>query len=309
MKIFLSPKRHAASGKSSVSDLVKTLRKKDGCLLLSTITKSVVLFALLVPCVTFVIYSDSLSEIKLMDTKDTLFTNDNVTSEDSILKDSAITQDYSYTAINDTVSVDTLPANSTDSPKSSAEKKKSDESNELTNIVLTTKGIRASGWGEYRVGGRCLCCDNLLDGDCIIVHNSNRTRKTRIKQIVDGKIEADSSDKTTYFGDVMERDRPEFVEMLMVEITLKTMIDIYKIVVYTMAGNKKKKAYLSNCELGYYDQFDRLQWVGKVVNKKHNDRVFFEMKKPIFTKSLLLKIKDGKSRITEVAIFCKNDEQ
>jgi len=76
------------------------------------------------------------------------------------------------------------------------------EASGLTNIVLTDKKIRATGWGEYRVGGHCLCCDNIRDGDCITVLTTNRTDRIRIKQIVDGKIEADTSDKTTYFGDV-----------------------------------------------------------------------------------------------------------
>jgi hypothetical protein len=180
------------------------------------------------------------------------------------------------------------------------------ENNELTNIVLTDKSIRAYGWGEYKVGGRCLCCDNFLDGDCIVVHNTNRTEKARIKQIVDGKIEADANDKSTYFGDVNERERSEPVSLLMAEITIKKMQDIYKVIVYTMVDKEKNKNFLPECELGYYDQFDRLQWAGKKESKGDEDHIAFEMDKPIFTHSILLKVKGGKSRITEVALFSKN---
>jgi hypothetical protein len=59
---------------------------------------------------------------------------------------------------------------------------------DLTNIALTNKKIRVMGWGEYVVGGHCLCCDNMRSVDCITVQTTNRTDKLRIKQIVDGKI-------------------------------------------------------------------------------------------------------------------------
>jgi hypothetical protein len=187
----------------------------------------------------------------------------------------------------------------------SPSKKNESENNGLSNLVATEKSIKAYGWGEYKVGGRCLCCDNSLDGDCIIVQGTNRTDKVRIKQIVDGQIAADTGDKTTYFGDVMERENPVPVSLLMTEITFKKMFDIYAVVVYTMMDEERKRNFLSNCELGYYDQFDRLQWAGKAESKWPDDHITFEMEKPIFTKSLLLKVKGGKSRITEVDIYGK----
>lgn len=177
---------------------------------------------------------------------------------------------------------------------------------EPVNIVLTDKSLRAYGWGEYRVMGRCICCDNSLDGDCILVQNTNRTNRRRIKQIIDGKVLADTSDKSTYFGDVMERENPVPVSQIMIEIQYKKIRDIYAVVVYTMVNEKKKKIFLSDCELGYYDQFDRLQWVGKVTCKWPNDHITFEMQKPILTKNILLKVKGGKSRITEVDIYGKD---
>jgi hypothetical protein len=214
---------------------------------------------------------DSLLKIKLMAQKDTISKGDVTIRGDSLSKNSGV------------------------------------DTKGLTNIVLTDKKIRATGWGEYRVGGKCLCCDNIRDGDCITVQTTNRTDRIRIKQIVDGKIEADTTDKTTYFADVFERDRPEVpVSLLMAEIVLTKQQDIYKVIVYTMVDKAKNKSFLSNCELGYTDQFDRLQWAGKVENNEHDDHIAFEMENPIFTKSILLKVKGGKSRITEVAIFTRN---
>ena len=187
----------------------------------------------------------------------------------------------------------------------SPSEKRGSENTRPTNLVGKDKTLRAYGWGEYKVGGRCLCCDNFLDGDCIVVHSTNRTERTRIKQIIDGKIIADTSDKSTYYGDVMEREKPEPVSIIMVEISYKKMKNIYAVVVYTMLEEEKKKNFLSNCELGYYDQFDRLQWAGKGESKWPEDHITFEMTKPIFTKSLLLKVKGGTSRITEVDIYGK----
>jgi hypothetical protein len=177
----------------------------------------------------------------------------------------------------------------------------------LTNIVLMDNKIRASGWGEYMVGGHCLCCDNMRSIDCITVNTTNRTDKLRIKQIIDGKTEADTGDNTTYFGDIFEREvTTKPVALLMAEITLPQLQDIYKIIVYTVADSLKKKNVPFNCELGYTDQFDRLQWAGKVENSGHDDHIAFDLEKPIFTKDILLKVKDGRNRITEVAIFTKN---
>jgi hypothetical protein len=194
-------------------------------------------------------------------------------------------------------------------PADSVSKNISIDPSGLTNIVLAGKNIRAYGWGEYKVGGRCLCCDNLLDGDCIIVHSSNRTERLKIKQIIDGKIEADTSVKESFFGNVEERENPVPVNLLMAEITLNKISDIYKIIVYTIIDKDKKKSCLSNCDLAYTDQFDRLQWHGKVENKGEDDHISFEFEKPIFTKSILLKVKGGRSIITEVAIFCRTSKE
>jgi hypothetical protein len=71
----------------------------------------------------------------------------------------------------------------------------------------------------------------------------------------------------------------------------------------------KKKNVPFNCELAYTDQFDRLQWVKKVENSGHDEQISFDLEKPIFTKSVLLKIKDGRNRITEVAIFAENKKE
>ena len=227
---------------------------------------------------------------------------------DSVSKNPAIDGD-SLSKKGDAAQVDSLSKSRTMAHDDSLLKRSNIGTEGLTNIVLTQKNIRAYGWGEYKVGGRCLCCDNLLDGDCIIIHTTNRTDKTRIKQIVDGKIEADTSDKSTYFGDVEERERSEPVNLLMAEITLKKMTNVYKVIVYTMIDKEKKRSFLSNCEFGYYDQFDRLQWAGKAENKASDDHITFEMEKPVFTKSILLKVKGGKNRITEVAVFSRNDKK
>jgi hypothetical protein len=181
---------------------------------------------------------------------------------------------------------------------------------ELTNIALSTKKIRAMGWGEYVVGGHCLCCDNMRSADCITVQTTNRTDKLRIKQVIDGKVDPDTIDKTTYFGDLFEREaETKPVAVLMAEISLPKLQDIYKVIVYTVSDSLKKKNVPFNCELAYTDQFDRLQWVKKVENSGHDEQISFDLEKPIFTKSVLLKIKDGRNRITEVAIFAENKKE
>jgi hypothetical protein len=204
------------------------------------------------------------------------------------------------------------PAASADSlaaPQASAPQAQKSPQEDLVNILPKSKNIRAYGWGEYKVGGRCLCCDNLLDGDCIIIHSTNRTEKQKIKQIVDGKTEADTGDKSTYFGDVMEREQDVPVKVIMAEITLKKMVDLWQVTVYTMVDSAKKKSYLTNCELGYYDQFDRLQWAGNYENKENADHITFKMNKPVYTKSILIKVKGGTNRITEVGMFCKTGKE
>jgi len=94
----------------------------------------------------------------------------------------------------------------------------------------------------------------------------------------------------------------------MIEITFKKMRDIKAVVVYTMLDDGKKKPYLSTCELGYYDRFERLQWAGKTECKWPHDYVTFDLERPIYTNSLLLKIKGGKSRVSEVEIYAKDEE-
>lgn len=243
------------------------------------------LLALLFLSPNVLIYADSLSEIILTVPQDSLTPAIGIVQQDST-------------------------ATTVDTPQQESSLKiDNSENNELTNIVVTTKKIRAYGWGEYEVGGRCLCCDNMLDGDCIIVHNTNRTEKKPVKQIVDGKIEADTSDETTYFGDLEERERAEHVTQLMAEITLNKQRDIYKIVVYTMVGKEKRSSFLSNCEINYFDQFDRLQLAGKADNKKGDTNITFNFKKPVFTSSLLFKVNGGTNRITEIAIFCKKSKE
>jgi hypothetical protein len=181
---------------------------------------------------------------------------------------------------------------------------------DLVNIALTNKKIRAMGWGEYVVGGHCLCCDNMRSIDCITVQTTNRTDKLRIKQIVDGKIERDTVDNSTYFGGLFEREmQTKPVVVLMAEITWPKLQDIYKIVVYTVADSLKKKNVPFNCELAYMDQFDRLQWAKKVENSGHDDHITFDLEKPIFTKNILLKIKDGRNKISEVSIFAENKSE
>jgi hypothetical protein len=226
---------------------------------------------------------DSISKIKLMPANDSLSRESTTAQGDSLSKNKAVVQKGS-------------PATNTGV-----------DMKELTNIVLTDKKIRVSGWGEYVVGGHCLCCDNMRSVDCITVNTTNRTDKQRIKQILDGKTEADTGDKATYFGDIFERDvSTKPVALLMAEITLPKLQDIYKVIVYTVADSLKKKNVPFNCELGYTDQFDRLQWAGKVENNGRDDHITFDLEKPILTKCILLKIKDGRNRITEVAIFVKN---
>jgi hypothetical protein len=179
------------------------------------------------------------------------------------------------------------------------------EKSELVNFALKNRKVRPYGWGEYRVGGRCLCCDNKNDGDCIVVHTIERTNRLRIKQLLDGKIEGDTSNSKTYFGNVMKRDHPEPVTTLMVDISLGKEYEIRKVIVHSIIDKEKRTNSLSNCELGYYDQFNRLQWTGKVKSKKFDEPIEFNMKNPALTKKIMLRIKGGKNIITEVAIFSK----
>jgi hypothetical protein len=171
---------------------------------------------------------------------------------------------------------------------------------------LGNKKIRAYGWGEYRVGGRCLCCDNPNDGDCIVVHSIERTDRVRISQIIDGKTEGDTGDNTSYFGDLRKRDQQDPVNLLMVDMSLGKTYEMRKVVVYTIIDKVKRANFLSNCELGYYDQFNRLQWTGKVESAKFDEPITFKMENPVLTKAIMLRVKGGKCRITEVAVFAGN---
>lgn len=220
--------------------------------------------------------------------------------EDSLLKKAG-----SDTAAN-TMGADSAVKTAPEAPLS---KKAVVDKSELVNIVPGNKKIRAFGWGEYRVNGRCLCCDNMNDGDCIYVQTVERTDRERITRIVDGKTKGDTSDNTTYFGGLQKRDLPTPVTLLMAEISLGTMHEIRKVIVYTIVDKEKHANFLSNCELGYYDQYGRLLWAGKAKSKKGDDSIAFEIENPVLTKMLILRVIGGKNRITEVAIFSRNDKE
>ena len=175
---------------------------------------------------------------------------------------------------------------------------------DLVNITIKNKKMRVSGWGEYVVGGHCLCCDNMKSIDCVSVQTRNRTDKLKIRQVIDGRIVRDTSDEKTFFGNVFERENPTRpVAVLMTDISWKKMQDVYKVIVYTVADSLKTKNVSFNCQLGYYDQFDRLRWVNKVDNSGHDEQIVFDLEKPMLTKNLLLQIRDGRNKLTEVAIF------
>jgi hypothetical protein len=297
VKLPSSRQRPAAACRRIMPHCVKTLHKivtpsrhaAASCILTGSAAVVVVLLVSLQASA----QGDSISKIKGIPTKrDSVSTVSAAAPADSLSKNRT---------------KDSLAKAGGDAQEVSAPKNASFGKIDLTNIVLTDRKIRASGWGEYIVGGHCLCCDNMRSADCITVQTTNRTDKMRVKQIIDGKIEADTGDNTTYFGEIFERDvTTKPVALLMAEITLPKLQDIYRVVVYTVADSVRKKNVLFNCELGYTDQFDRLQWAGKVENSGHDDHITFDLEKPIFTKDILLKVKDGRNRITEVAIFTKN---
>lgn len=175
---------------------------------------------------------------------------------------------------------------------------------ELVNIATTNKKTRANGWGEYVVGGRCLCCDNMKSIDCVTVQTRNRTDKLRIKQVIDGNIVRDTSDNGTFFGNVFERENvTKPVALLMADITWPKLQDVYKVIVCTVADSLKPKNVPFNCELAYYDQFDRLRWLKKVENCGHAEQIVFDLEKPVLTKNILLKIRDGRCKLTEVGVY------
>ena len=264
---------------------------------------------------------DSLSEKTSVETalKDTLPEKDDIEA----VQEDSISEKVGMKAIQ----LDSLPekddteATREDSPsketdiepaqKEPVQEKASTKKSELVNVVLGNRRVRPYGWGEYRVPGTCLCCDNKNDGDCIVVHSIERTNRMRISQIIDGKIEGDTSNIRTYFGDLRKRDKPEHVSLLMVDMPLGKMYEIKKVIVYTMMDKEKRINFLSNCEFGYYDQFSRLQWTGRVKSKKYDEPITFEMENPVLTKKIMLRVKGGKNIITEVAIFCdtKTDDK
>jgi hypothetical protein len=243
--------------------------------------------------------SDSLSKISDTPQGDSISKPDNTAQADSAIKSSGMAPDDQGSASmvssehrKDTVSKTGIP-----------------EFAGLTNISLSGKKIKANGWGEYRVGGRCLCCDNTNDGDCIVVRTIERTDRERIPQIIDGKIEGDTSDRATYFGNVQQREAKEPVSLLMVEISLGKMQEVRKVLVYTLFDKAARINFLSNCELGYTDQFGRLQWVGMGKSETYDKPVVFDLEHPVLTKMITLRSNNGKNRITEVAIFAADKKE
>jgi hypothetical protein len=299
VKLFSSLRRLTAACRRNMPHCVKTLHIKTTSSRLAAVSfllsGSAAVVVLLLISLQAMAQGDSMSKIKGIPKGDSVSTKSAEAPADSLSKNR---------------SEDSLAKAGAPVQEVSVAKNATFGKIDLTNIVLADKKIRASGWGEYRVGGRCICCDNMRSADCITVQTTNRTDKLRIKQIIDGKMEADTGDKASYFGDVYERDvATNPVALLMAEITWNNPRDIYKVIVYFMAEKEKKKGFFPNCELGYTDQFDRLQWAGKVENNKQGDTIAFELGRPIFTKDILLKVKDGRSRITEVAIFAENKKE
>jgi hypothetical protein len=290
MKLFSSPQRLTAGAVFVLLFLcLKVMVQGDPLSKISGITQG-----------------DSVSKNSGTAQGDSLEKNKTIAKKDTLSKTSGIAQGDSVSKSSGTAQGDSLSKKTTMAQKDSLSKSSGIDNSGLANIVPGNKKIRAYGWGEYRVGGRCLCCDNMNDGDCIVVHTIERTDRERITQIVDGKIEGDTGDNTTYFGDLRKRDLPEPVNLIMVEMSLGKMYEIRKVVVYTMMDKEKRTNFLSNCELGYYDQFNRLQWTGKVESKKYDEPMTFKMENPVFTKAIMLRVKGGKSRITEVAVFGGN---
>jgi hypothetical protein len=228
-----------------------------------------------------------------------------ITTDDDIISQIQIEDDFLSDM--DNAPQTEAPATTQDMPVDNIQStmKKMPNNDFHSNILSTDKKARVYGWGEYRVMGRCLCCDNSLDGDCIVVQSTNRTPRKRLKQLADGKIKGDLNDTKTYFGDLTERDSDRPVIDLMIEVRYPELRDVYAVVVYTIKNEKIEKSYLSDCELRYYDRFDRLQSVRKAECKWPDDRIIFEMNKPFLTNRILLIAKYGKSKITEVEVYGK----
>ncbi len=174
------------------------------------------------------------------------------------------------------------------------------------NLTQTLENIRVEGWGEYRSAGKCLCCDNILDGDCIVIGNVERTEKLNIPQVIDGIKSQITNDDASYFGELKRRDDLRLVTQLYLKITLPLEQEISKIILWTQ--KKDGRSCLTNCEVAYVDQFDRINWIYKVENNRFNDFISFDFKKPVPTKCVLLKIIGGNSRVTEVDIFSKKKD-
>jgi hypothetical protein len=299
LKLFPSPRRRSVSSTlQNPGHISAPGQNENGFLSVNApcvLTNPAVMFVILLASLDLGAQSDSLPRI------------DGIVRGISLIRDSSAVHNDSLSRSNDPAQRDTLSKSGIVQTDSLSKKNKSIENSGLTNIILGgKKGIRANGWGEYRIKGKCLCCDNMVDGDCIIVWNTERTINERISQIVDGNIEGDIQDSKTYFGALKRREYDTHVAFLMAEISIKEMQDIKRVIVYTIVDTAKKLNYLSNCEFGYYDQFDRLQWIQKIESKKYNEPLVFEMEKPILTKKILLKIEGGKNIVTEVAIYRQN---
>lgn len=170
----------------------------------------------------------------------------------------------------------------------------------LVNLTKTVKGIKAEGWGEYKGAGRCLCCDNILDGDCVSIDNIERTEKQRLPQIMDGNEYGDDQDEKSFFGNVKKRKEDKYVSYMYVKIMLPREKGISKVIVF---GVKRKNRFaLTNCELGYIDQFDRLKWLEKIDDNTGRYMVF-DLDPVITVKNIMLRIKGGQSKLAEVQLF------
>jgi len=174
------------------------------------------------------------------------------------------------------------------------------------NLLETTKRMRARGWGEYRAAGRCLCCDNIRDGDCIIIGNVERTERLLIPQVVDGVRTPPDDSPEAYFGEVAQRGTKKLVSELYAQVDLPSPRVVTRVVVWTM--RRDGKPLLSNAEVGYVDRFERIQWAA--ARDGNRDREFIELPfpKPVTTKSILVRVVGGASRITEVEVYGRMEQ-
>jgi len=174
------------------------------------------------------------------------------------------------------------------------------------NLLETTKRMRARGWGEYRAAGRCLCCDNIRDGDCIIIGNVERTERLLIPQVIDGVRTPPDDSPEAYFGEVAQRGTKKQVSELYAQVDLPAPRVVTRVVVWTV--RRDGKPLLSNAEVGYVDRFDRIQWTA--ARDGNRDREFIELPfpKPVTTKSVLVRVVGGGSRITEIEVYGRTEQ-